>query len=602
MRKKLLLHLPAVDVCQLEGTPVTSGIAMNEIWERLCKERSPVNEDDVPPVAAWSYESARYEPFDFSQITPGVLSKNFGIDCCWKDIYFNTFLKLLVEHGERTCEDCVYSHFNSDLLFGIYRFNETMELFDSFNFSIYSSHNVYRAALMCPRFTPQRYIEEYYDNSKRVVRDIGKVMKLLADSCHYLPKHISISLEQLNFWETIEKKYLHKETSLFLSSLEALNVEYLHIVSDSYRNAKLEFIANLIFNKIKPHIQVLGVFHRFDVIYPYIAKSKECQLRKFTVMCDAPTVDVVSKVLQKFKELEDVDILIHNWPLEPSAADTSKFTSFVGSMNELFYYPKMKELSFSTSTPVCTSGDIQAIFYHFFVSPYPVSLSLSLDCSVFSDQPQPQNIEYDMNQMSTKSLTVHDSSLTSDLVSLLPSNLSLRSLKLSQNETSTLHCFSNLKSIKISDTFTLALTKPDMDLLSQFLCIVTAKDWELDIRSIDAAEVILNFTSLVSSIEGRLKKLYIEYNRVESSIFTLFDYIFYSISATSPPYFELGLFVNESYYDDEAARVDHYMSIYESWKKTGAPKLKSIEISSRCPIDAVKVIMTDMTIELKFYS
>uniref|UniRef100_A0A1X7SII6 Uncharacterized protein n=1 Tax=Amphimedon queenslandica TaxID=400682 RepID=A0A1X7SII6_AMPQE len=387
-----------------------------------------------------------------------------------------------------------------------------------------------------------------------------------------------------NFWDIIEKESLHKEASLFLSSLGALNVEYLYNLSDSSCHLKLEFIADLIFNKIKPHIQVLGVSHHLGIIYPYIAKSKECQLRKFTVICDVLAVDVVSQVLQKFKDLEDVDVLIHSWSWDSHAPGTSKLTSFVSSMNELFYYPKMKELSFSTNKPVCTSSNIQAIFHHFFSSPYPVSLSLKLNCSVFSDQPQPQNIEYDMDQMSTKSLTVYYSSLSSDLVSILPSNLSLRSLELTENETSTLHCFSNLKSIKISDTFTLALTKPDMDMLSQFLHIVTAKDWELDIPSMDAAEVILNFTSLVSSIEGRLKKLCIEYDLAESSIFTLFDCIFYSISATSPPYFELSLTVNESDYDDEA-RAEHYKNIYESWKKTGAAKLKSIEIRSSCPID-----------------
>uniref|UniRef100_A0A1X7UG46 Uncharacterized protein n=1 Tax=Amphimedon queenslandica TaxID=400682 RepID=A0A1X7UG46_AMPQE len=70
MRYKLLLHLPAVDVCQLEDTPVTSGITMNEIWERLCKERFPVNEDDASSDKA----------FDFSQITPEIISENLGTD------------------------------------------------------------------------------------------------------------------------------------------------------------------------------------------------------------------------------------------------------------------------------------------------------------------------------------------------------------------------------------------------------------------------------------------------------------------------------------------------------------------------------------------
>ena len=251
---------------------------MEEIWERLCKERL-AGDEDLPS----------YYRIDFSQITPEVASEKFGIDYTWKLIYFDSFLKLLVEHrySQSQGESIFDSHFNSDHLFGIYRANETMELFDSFSHSFHSSHNVHCTSLKCTRFTPQRYIE-YFENPKHVVCDIGQLMKLLANSCRYLPKHISISLEQLNFWEAIEEKSLQKEASLFLSSLEALDVEYLYNVSESCRIAKLEFIADLIFNKIRPHITTLGVFHRFDIIYPYIAKSKElCQLRKLTLICDA---------------------------------------------------------------------------------------------------------------------------------------------------------------------------------------------------------------------------------------------------------------------------------------------------------------------------
>ena len=290
MRYKLLLHLPAVDVCQLEGTPVTSDITMNEIWERFCKERFPVDEDDA----------SSDEDFDFSQTTPEIISENLGIDYGWKEMYFDHFLKLVVEHGEHVCEDCVYSHFNSDLLFGIYRSNETLELFDSFSCSIRSTHNVHRAAHKCLRFTPQHYIDEYYDpgipfrsskgHSSRVVDDIGQLINLLANSCRYLPKHISISRIQLsNFWDIIEKESLDKEASLFLSSLEALDVQYLYRLSESSCRAKLEFIADLIFNKSKARIKAIGVSHHLGIVYPYLVKSKECQLRKFNVTCDVPT-------------------------------------------------------------------------------------------------------------------------------------------------------------------------------------------------------------------------------------------------------------------------------------------------------------------------
>ena len=51
-------------------------------------------------------------------------------------------------------------------------------------------------------------------------------------------------------------------------------------------------------------------------------------------------------------------------------------------------------------------------------------------------------------------------------------------------------------------------------------------------------------------------------------------------------------------YDDEAV-AEHYKNIYESWKKTGAAKLKLLEICSPCPRDAVEDIMSDMTIKFR---
>ena len=46
-RIKLLLLLPAVDVAKLEGTPITHGISMDEIWERIYKERMPIHKKRI---------------------------------------------------------------------------------------------------------------------------------------------------------------------------------------------------------------------------------------------------------------------------------------------------------------------------------------------------------------------------------------------------------------------------------------------------------------------------------------------------------------------------------------------------------------------------
>lgn len=275
----------------------------------------------------------------------------------------------------------------------------------------------------------------------------------------------------------------------------------------------------------------------------------------------------------------------------------SRFSSVIQAVSELFYYPTIKEVSLDIDDrTLCTKFVIQTILQHFFMSPYPVSLTLKMKCCEFSPLPEPLEVNTDQT---SKSLYLHDSLFPPEFLSLLPRNLSLRSLELARNNQDTLLSFTELDSINLSETFSLIMQTLNMRGLSALFRIVTAKEWDLDLSFNDAStDDILAFTNLLSNMRGRLKKLAIEYDRKNddsaalSQVISLLEVVFRSVSATDPPYFELVLLISEN--------IDHIKDVHDAWKKAGSIKLKSLSIDSGCPPEDIKDIMSDMTLELQF--
>ena len=278
IRHKLLLHLPAVDVCQLNDTLVTSGIEMDEVWEKLYNERLPVDNDEMG-----------------LDKTPKAMLDNAGIECSWKDVYLDAVFTIIAEFRTDECSLCVYPHFLSDLLFSIYQFNEPMELFDCFSCHNRSAHNVYRAAHKCPRFTPQCYMDEYDDpgipfrsdhgHPQHIVDNISQLIDLLLNTCHFSPKHMAISSSRLyEFWDAIEEESLQKQVAPFFSSLEAINVGHSRS-SDTRVTSLFEFL----FKEVRPHLKAAAVSRHLRIVLPYLISSKECKLKKFYVVSESNT-------------------------------------------------------------------------------------------------------------------------------------------------------------------------------------------------------------------------------------------------------------------------------------------------------------------------
>ena len=99
LRRKLLVNLPAVDICKLESTPVTMGLNMSSnVWEPVCTQRCSAS---------------------LIQTVKKIQSPSSSRSCDWKEIFFlscttsilnnSTDLKTSASESRRYAEKCLFS-------------------------------------------------------------------------------------------------------------------------------------------------------------------------------------------------------------------------------------------------------------------------------------------------------------------------------------------------------------------------------------------------------------------------------------------------------------------------------------------------------------
>ena len=136
-RQTLLLNLPVIDVCKLEGSGVTEGIDMEEIWKTLYYNRLPTRQK--------KYEGLLLTVDDMQELT-------------WKDCYFGSLFRFKYTDGSDNDCRCIYGrHFHQDLLYGMYIRNGTLEVQECFGPRSRSCFGVETYARGCCHLTPVRY-------------------------------------------------------------------------------------------------------------------------------------------------------------------------------------------------------------------------------------------------------------------------------------------------------------------------------------------------------------------------------------------------------------------------------------------------------------
>jgi len=136
-RQTLLLNLPVIDVCRLEGSGVTEGIDMEEIWKTVYYNRLPASQKDLEQFLTTE------EP-------------------TWKDSYFSSLfgLKCMCGPHDDDCHCILGDHLHQDLLYGMYIRNGTLEVQQCFGPHSGSCFGVATYTQRCCRLAPMRYVHQ----------------------------------------------------------------------------------------------------------------------------------------------------------------------------------------------------------------------------------------------------------------------------------------------------------------------------------------------------------------------------------------------------------------------------------------------------------
>ena len=190
-RQTLLLNLPVIDVCKLEGSGVTEDIDMEEVWKTLYYNRLPTH------------------PKDFEEILTAMVDDMEELT--WKDRYFSSLFLLkytVAHHGDDDC-NCVYSsHLDQDLLYGMYVRNGTLEVQECFGPRTHSCFGVETYARSCCRLTPMRYSDLFPDQRSNALRrydrtppiTICATIPTLVDVCKFEAKTFIVTDRALNWF------------------------------------------------------------------------------------------------------------------------------------------------------------------------------------------------------------------------------------------------------------------------------------------------------------------------------------------------------------------------------------------------------------------
>ena len=607
IRIKLLLLLPAVDVAMLEGTPVTSGISMNEIWETICKERLPLHkkkeiEDEIGSTIG-TLEDLREE---------GVESVS------WKDAYFNiAFLFSQLFHRYMSSLEneecgCVYNHFLPDLFYSMDTFYSdpfSSELYQCFNEeSSLSIHEVYRCAHKCPRLTPERYY--IYPNPSSPHRreceyDISlvEVVHELAD-CNVSLKHLHMSgvhfkeisscLDDVDFIDCFSK---------LLTSVEAITVHLCYLKEDKFQQF-VKKIFNIIFVQKKCPIRYVNVPDEyFKVIYPFLMESPHCNLKQFDLVIEETSQEsfagddlpqLASNYSRKVQEPSPItideslsrsiiNVLQHHQGLQKfslyidvkKANELKLDAELIECMSDLLLRPVFKELVFGNfryQKPF-SPEIVLCLFCKFFSSPCPVSMTLNrLNCPEFPINTDPFTINHD--QAAGKSLQMDDCTFSPNFSSLLPRSLVLKSLTIIDYNLKILPSFAELELITVN-SFSLkcGCHQGNLAIISSLFHVVNAQQWSLSLFLSD--EIVEEFISLLSKVSHLLCQFEVKNWSIPfDNLISLIETIFFSLSPANLSRFELSL--DNRLFSDNVANA-----LYKSWEKCGAVKLKKINVLDR---------------------
>ena len=523
LRIKLLLLLPAIDVCKLEGTSVTRDISMNDeiwkrIWERIFEAKYRRLDKNLADMVLY-FVNKKYTP--------------------WRDLCFTTMLNL---------SSWDYSSAPKE-------FFEISDMNLHMYFVQMKAHIIHGVIMNSRSQLITRKIEDMM-NENKIFLYIGTTMA----------SHRKISLKYLELASIVHRVpfYFVSIYTKITSSVEAITMSNQY----HYHVDLIKQLLHTVFIENQCHIKFISIYEdNLDLILPYLLQ--QCHLRKLVINCNqrhiAKHSSELRELLKRHIHIEEV-LLDCRW-----IEDYSFLQCFSELMSES---AALQKLTLSCHTGVSLEV-LKHFLAQFFLSPYPVDLSLSSYISLINFDPLPEPLPINFEQQS-KSLSLSlfgTVDVPPNLSSLLPQHIVLHSLTINCE---TISSFAKLKSIKVHKICVdMDVLIDSINALSSLVNIVSAKEWALTAKckrkEYDQRWPLLNrFTEVLATIATNLQQFHVNFHTWDA------ENILHKVFSS---YFELIWDDTDTGYTDHYSNTDtNTISVYNKYgTKCGTFKLKRLQ-------------------------
>ena len=512
-RRELLLNLPVVDVCRLEGSGVTEDIDMEEVWKTLYYNRLPTHQE-------------RFETY----LTTIDEVEETGANPSWKDCYFSTvFYTRMGRPYDEDCS-CAYSvHLQQDLLYGMYTYNGTLELQKCFGPRCGSCFQVETYARQCSRLTPSRYISEFPNPMYTALRrgynsppkTICATIPTLVDVCKFNPTSFSASDASLSdfgddcftddffpYW----KSFLGNVRSLRIAQLQRteLHSGWKHIMDAIFCSAHcklnelyIDVSQNHYFDDHpSPEINELIAF-----LVPYFSPTPSsntsavqyAHLKKMHIVGGIKTVTDALNIQMIFNHQQDLQVVT----FDPRFSSETPDAHLTLPLTTLFKKSSFQKLTLSTAS-VSTSLVLK-VLHEFFSSQSTNHQELCFDhVRVMPDKPAKVTSTPPPEVVGSKSLEIIQCVLQPEIASIFPPSVSFRKLTIDAGyghlnlheyigtrKFMVLDLFSHVQSLQVENmSLTVRTTNQNSKAVVNLLNLVETPNWSLHFQFISSSQQI----------------------------------------------------------------------------------------------------------------
>ena len=514
-RRELLLNLPVIDVCRLEGSGVTEGIDIEEVWKTLYCNRLPMHQKELKQFLKTVDDDEEMDS--------------------WKDCYFTSLydLRLLRHDSDYDCKCEYVAHLQQDLLYGMYSYNGTLEVQECFGPRTRSCFGVETCARHCSRLTPSRYGWQYPDGRSIALRrddrspptTIYATIPTLVEKCKFEAKQFSAFHGFLtSHYEKCFTDDYFRYWKLFLGSVRYLLVTH----GEEQLHPGLKRILDAIF--CSSHCKLSKLYIQGPRLYGYRSRGYDevNQLMALLVPYLSPTpgpdtlavpyaylreVHIECTVQSATDAFNTSLILNHQNALEVVAIDNCNcFTSETPDAHlPLALTTFLKKSSFRElnlyDTKVATSLVLK-LLHEFFSSQSTNHQKLCFDCvKVMPDKTAKVISTPSPTAVGSRSLEIVQCELQPEIASVFPPSMSFRKLTIDtgykqQNAATVLDLFSHVQSLQVENmSLSVRTSNQNSKAVVNLLNLVETRNWSLHFHFFPSSqETPENTTTLVDAV------------------------------------------------------------------------------------------------------